>query len=73
MIVTRQAINATYESNNIVSTMIYAVLINHVGDDMTHHDVERHIKVNCYDQAKGTHLEASRLLKIVKEHVAKHQ
>lgn len=73
MIVTRQAINATYESNNIVSTMVYAVLINHVGDDMTNHNVERHIKVNCYDQTKGTYMEASRLLKIVREHVAKYQ
>ena len=73
MIITRAAINATYEMENCVGTMIYSVLINHIGDDMDNYDTDRHIKTNCAKQTKGTYMDMSWLLDVVRNHAAKYQ
>ena len=68
-IITYSHLNSTYDMVGVVGTMVYSVLVDHVGDDFNNYDVQRHIKANCYKQTKGTYMEASSLMKIVKKHL----
>lgn len=71
MIITQAHLNNTFDMTGAVGTMIYSVLVDHVGSDFNDYDVERHVRINCHSQTRGTYMEASSLLKVVKKHLSK--
>lgn len=71
MIITQSHLNGTFDMTGVVATMIYSVLVDHVDSDFNDYDTERHIRINCQRQVRGTYMEPSSLFKIVKKYLNK--